>query len=98
MKKFGLWVYYKIDDVLHSFIKRVMALVLLKPTLMNDAYQLLVNQYMKVKQLKPFLRQLKKFMHYFDKQWMKSQIRTMISFYEVDFKTNNWSESNVEKQ
>ncbi len=76
----------------------MMAIVLLKPTAMDNAYQLLFNQYLKAKQLKEFIVQLTKFMFYFQKQWMKSKIRTMISFYEVDFKTNNWSESNEIKK
>lgn len=75
-----------------------MAIVLLKPTVMDNAYELLVKQYLNVKKLKQFTVQLTKFMLYFQKQWMKSNIRTMISFYEVYFKTNNWSESNDRKQ
>jgi hypothetical protein len=98
LKKFGLWAYYKTNDELHLFIKKVMAIVLLKPTVMDNAYELLVKQYLNVKKLKQFTVQLTKFMLYFQKQWMKSKIRTMISFYEVYFKTNNWSESNDRKQ
>ncbi|CAF0897485.1 unnamed protein product [Rotaria sordida] len=93
MKKFNLWSYYKNNDALHLFIKKVMAIVLLKPTLIDNAYELLANQYLKLKQLKQFRVQLRKFMLYFHQQWMKLENRTMISFYEVDFKTNNWSES-----
>ena len=74
-----------------------MAIVFLQPTLMDNAYQLLFNQYLKEKRLKQFIVQLTKFMFYFQKQWMKSKIRKMISFYDVDFKTNNWSESNDKK-
>jgi hypothetical protein len=71
-----------------------MAIVLLKPTLIDNAYELLANQYLKMKLLKQFRVQLTKFMLYFHQQWMKFENRPMISFYEVDFKTNNWSESN----
>ncbi|CAF1327132.1 unnamed protein product [Rotaria sordida] len=93
MKKFDLWSHYKNNDALHLFIKKVMAIVLLKPPLIDNAYELLVNQYLKLNQLKQFRVQLKKFMFYFHQQWMKLENRTMISFYDVAFKTNNWSES-----
>ncbi|CAF2510422.1 unnamed protein product [Rotaria sp. Silwood2] len=73
--------------------KIVMAIVLLKPLLIGNAYELLANQYLKLNQLKQFRVQLTKFMLYFEKQWMKLKIRKMISFYDVEFKTNNWSES-----
>ncbi|CAF2131645.1 unnamed protein product [Rotaria magnacalcarata] len=93
IKKIGLWAYYENHDELHLFIKKVMAIVLLKPVLMDNAYELLAKQYLKSKKLKQFTVQLTKFMLYFQKQWMKIKMRTMISFYEVDLKTNNWSES-----
>lgn len=97
MKKVGLWTHYKNNDALHLFIKKIMAIVLLKPILMDNAYQFLFNQYLKEKRLKRFIVQLTKFMFYFQKQWMKPKIRKMLSFYDVDFKTNNWSESNNRK-
>lgn len=71
-----------------------MAIVLLKPALMDNAYEFLFNEYLKQKRFKRFIVQLTKFMFYVQKQWMKSKIRKMISFYDVHFKTNNWSESN----
>ncbi|CAF3080661.1 unnamed protein product [Rotaria sp. Silwood2] len=70
-----------------------MAIVLLKPSIMDNAYELLVKQYLNSRKLKQFTVQLERFMIYFQKQWMRPKIRSMISFYEVDFKTNNWSES-----
>ncbi|CAF5116021.1 unnamed protein product [Rotaria sp. Silwood1] len=70
-----------------------MAIVLLKPRLIDSAYDLLANQYLKLKQLKQFRVQLTKFMLYFQQQWIKLENRAMISFYDVAFKTNNWSES-----
>ncbi|CAM4823659.1 unnamed protein product [Rotaria magnacalcarata] len=93
MKKLGLWSSYKDHNDLHLFIKKVMAIVLLKPKVMDHAYQLLLNQYLKQRRLKQFIVQLTKFMFYFQKQWMASSMRSMITFYDVDFKTNNWSES-----
>ncbi|CAF1127713.1 unnamed protein product [Rotaria sordida] len=93
LKKIGLYAYYKNNNELRLFIKKVMAIVLLKPLLIDNAYELLANQYLKLNQLKQFRVQLTKFMLYFEKQWMKLKIRKMISFYDVEFKTNNWSES-----
>ncbi len=92
MKKFNLWIYYKSDDDLHLFLKKVMAIVLLVPSLMDSAFELLQNEYLKNKKLKRFKESLAKFMMYVNKQWLKSEMRTMITFYEVEFKTNNWSE------
>ncbi|CAF1476102.1 unnamed protein product [Rotaria sp. Silwood1] len=92
IKKFDLWYHYKNNDVLHLFIKKIMAIVLLKPRLIDSAYDLLANQYLKLKQLKQFRVQLTKFMLYFQQQWIKLENRAMISFYDVAFKTNNWSE------
>ncbi|CAF4690762.1 unnamed protein product [Rotaria sp. Silwood2] len=93
LKKFGLYTYYKNNDELHLFVKKVMAIVLLKPSIMDNAYELLVKQYLNSRKLKQSTVQLERFMIYFQKQWMRPKIRSMISFYEVDFKTNNWSES-----
>ena len=98
MKTYGLWISYKNHDELHLFIKKVMAIVLLKPTLMDNAYQLLFNQFLKRKRFKPFIIELTKFMFYFKTQWMISKIRKMVTFYDVNFKTNNWSESNNRKR
>ncbi|CAF2057294.1 unnamed protein product [Rotaria magnacalcarata] len=93
MKRFNLWTYYKSDDNLHLFLKKVMAIVLLIPSLMDNAFELLQKEYLKNKKLKRFKESLTKFMMYVNKQWLKSDMRTMITFYEVKFKTNNWSES-----
>ncbi|CAF4423256.1 unnamed protein product, partial [Rotaria magnacalcarata] len=86
MKKLGLWSSYKDHNDLHLFIKKVMAIVLLKPKVMDHAYQLLLNQYLKQRRLKQFIVQLTKFMFYFQKQWMASSMRSMITFYDVDLK------------
>ena len=92
LKKFNLWIYYKSDDDLHLFLKKVMAIVLLIPSRMDNAFELLQKEYLKNKKLKRFKDSLTKFMTYVNKQWLKSDMRTMITFYEVEFKTNNWSE------
>ncbi|CAF3713879.1 unnamed protein product [Rotaria socialis] len=55
MKKLGLWSSYKDHNDLHLFIKKVMAIVLLKPKVMDHAYQLLLNQYLKQRRLKQFI-------------------------------------------
>ncbi|CAM4860303.1 unnamed protein product [Rotaria socialis] len=89
MKKFNLWTYYKSDDDLHLFLKKVMAIVLLIPSLMDNAFKLLQKKYLNNKKLKRFQESLKKCMMYVNKQWLKSEMRTMITFYEVEFKTNN---------
>ena len=92
IKKFNLWFYYKHNDYVHVFLKKVMAIVLLMPSLMDAAFESLQHEYLNDTNLKRFTKSLTKFMLYVNKQWLKSEMRAMITFYEVEFKTNNWSE------
>ncbi|CAF4880103.1 unnamed protein product [Rotaria sp. Silwood1] len=46
LKKFGLWTYYTKNNDLHLFLKKVMAIVLLIPSLMDDAFESLRNEYL----------------------------------------------------
>jgi len=98
MKTYGLWISYKNHDELHLFIKKVMAKSDGNCFAQTNAYQLLFNQFLKRKLFKPFIIELTKFMFYFKTQWMISKIRKMVTFYDVNFKTNNWSESNNRKR
>jgi hypothetical protein len=69
-----------------------MAVVLLQPNYMDNAYQSLCEGYLKNEKLKMYIIQLKKLLHYYRKQWMKPSIRTMLTFHHAQFRTNNWNE------
>jgi hypothetical protein len=69
-----------------------MAIVLLKSNYWDNAYQLLCVDYLKMKKLKTFTTQLASLLHYYERQWMKPSIRTMLTFHDVQFRTNNWNE------
>ncbi|CAF3017156.1 unnamed protein product [Rotaria sp. Silwood2] len=75
LKKFGLWTYYTKNNDLHLFLKNVMAIVLLIPSLMDDAFESLRNEYLENKKLKTFTEPLTKFMLYVNKQWLQSEMR-----------------------
>ncbi|CAF1295370.1 unnamed protein product, partial [Didymodactylos carnosus] len=71
----------------------LMAIVLLKPDYMDNGSLLLCDDYSKTKKLKPYTTQLKRLLDYYGKQWMEPSIRTMILFYNCQFRTNNWNEA-----
>jgi hypothetical protein len=69
-----------------------MAIALLKSNYMDNAYQLLCNDFLQMKKLKEYANQLEKLLHYYGRQWMKPSIRTMLDFHHAQFRTNNWNE------
>ncbi len=71
-----------------------MAIVLLKPNYMNNAYKLLCDEYLQIKKLKIYTNQMNRLLHYYGRQWMRPSIRTMLTFHHAQFRTNNWNECN----
>jgi hypothetical protein len=92
LKSYGLWKYYKNNDALYCYIKKLMAVVLLQSSQMDNAYQLLCEVYLKNEKLKMYTTQLKRLLHYYGRQWMKLSIRPMLIFHRAQFRTNNWNE------
>ncbi|CAF0806494.1 unnamed protein product [Rotaria sordida] len=93
LKSYGLWKYYKNNNSLHLYVKKLMAIVLLKANYMDNAYQLLCDEYRQMKKLKMYTNQMKRFICYYGRQWMRPLMRTMLTFHHAQFRTNNWNES-----
>ncbi len=93
MKKHGLWRFYKKVDVVHLFMKKLMAIALLHPKYMESAFEILSQLAVSSKELKPYRSSLKTVVNYYQRQWMNPAIHDMITFYNADFRTNNWNES-----
>jgi len=92
LKSYGLWKYYKSNVSLHFFVKNLMAIALLKSNYMDNPYELLSNDYVRMKKLKEFTPQLNKLLDYYGRRWMKPSIRAMLEFHRAQFRTNNWNE------
>jgi hypothetical protein len=80
------------DKSLHSFIKKAMAIPLLHPDKMDDAFEYLRGKVAKLKNLARYKLQLNRFFFYFGKQWLSQDIRSMVSFHNAIYRTNNFSE------
>ncbi|CAF2124705.1 unnamed protein product [Rotaria magnacalcarata] len=68
LKSYGLWKYYKNNDSLHLYVKKLMAIVLLKVNYMDNAYQLLCDEYPQMKKLKIYTNQINRLLCYYGRQ------------------------------